>query len=82
MFGKISSFFGILFSLSIGGIIFLGATYVTENTKIHNELTFKADDGLGSDIQVFEDSDDLGHMIPAYIAEEIRKLPDVESVNT
>ena len=55
---------------------------MTENTKIHNELTFKADDGLGSDIQVFEDSDDLGHMIPAYIAEEIRKLPDVESVNT
>lgn len=82
MFGKISSFFGILFSLSIGGIIFLGATYVTENTKIHNELTFKADDGLGSDIQVFEDSDDLGDMIPGYMAEEIRKIPGVEAVNT
>ena len=82
MFGKISSFFGILFSLSIGGIIFLGATYVTENTKIHNELTFKADDGLGSDIQVFEDSDDLGDMIPGYMAEEIRKIPGVETVNT
>ena len=82
MFGKISSFFGILFSLSIGGIIFLGATYVTENTKIYNELTFKADDGLGSDIQVFEDSDDLGDMIPGYMAEEIRKIPGVEAVNT
>lgn len=82
MFGKISSFFGILFSLSIGGIIFLGATYVTENTKIHNELTFKADDGLGSDIQVFEVSDDLGDMIPGYMAEEIRKIPGVEAVNT
>lgn len=82
MFGKISSFFGILFSLSIGGIIFLGATYVTGNTKIHNELTFKADDGLGSDIQVFEDSDDLGDMIPGYMAEEIRKIPGVEAVNT
>ena len=82
MFGKISSFFGILFSLSIGGIIFLGATYVTENTKIHNELTFKADDGLGSDIQVFEDSDDLGDMLPGYMAEEIRKIPGVEAVNT
>ena len=82
MFGKISSFFGILFSLSIGGIIFLGATYVTENTKIHNELTFKADDGLGSDIQVFEDSDDLGDMLPEYMAEEIRKIPGVEAVNT
>lgn len=82
MFGKISSFFGILFSLSIGGLIFLGATYVTENTRIHNELTFKADDGLGSDIQVFEDSDNLGDMIPGYMAEEIRKIPGVEAVNT
>lgn len=82
MFGKISAFVGILFSLSIGGIIFLGATYVTENTKIHNELTFKADDGLGSDIQVFEDSDSLHDTIPTYMAEEIRKLPGVRSVNT
>lgn len=82
MFGKISSFLGILFSLSIGGLIFLGATYVTENTKIHNELIFKADDGLGSDIQVFEDSDHLGDMIPVDIAEKIRKIPGVETVNT
>ena len=52
MLSRKSTFFGILLSLSIGSIIFLGATYVTENTKTNNELTFKADDGLASDIQI------------------------------
>ena len=39
--------------------LFLGTAYLTENAKVNNELTFKADDGLGSDIQVYEDSDSL-----------------------
>ena len=52
MFARKGTFAGILLSLSIGSVIFLGAAYVTDNTRINNELTFAADDGLGSDIQV------------------------------
>lgn len=64
MFEKKSTFFGILLSLSIGSVIFLGTFYVTENTKINNELTFKADDGLGSDIQIYTQSDVPADVIP------------------
>lgn len=49
---------------------FLGATYVTENTKTNNELTFKADDGLASDIQIYEVSDQLTDMIPENMVKE------------
>ena len=59
MFSRKGTFIGILLSLSVGSVIFLGAAYVTENTRINNELTFAADDGLGSDIQVYEASDSL-----------------------
>ena len=54
MFSRKGTFIGILLSLSIGSVLFLGTAYVTENTRINNELTFAADDGLGSDIQVYE----------------------------
>ena len=50
MFSRKGTFVGILLSLSIRSEIFLGAAYVTENIRINNDLTFKADDGLGSDI--------------------------------
>ena len=40
------------------GHYFLGATYVTENTKIHNELTFKAEQwSLAQIFRSFENSD-------------------------
>lgn len=77
MFDRMGVFLGIIVSLSVGSIIFLGTTYVTENTKIHNELTFKADDGLGSDIQVYEDSYSLSDTIPKACVEEIRSLPEI-----
>ena len=48
--------------------------------KVNNELTFKADDGLGSDIQVYEDSDSLSSLIPKVCAEQMEKISGLESV--
>lgn len=67
-------------SLSVGSVLFLGTAYLTENAKINNELTFKADDGLGSDIQVYEDSDSLSGLIPKVCAEQMEKISGLESV--
>lgn len=81
MFSRKSTFLGILFSLSVGSMIFLGAAYVTENTKRNNELTFKADDGLGSDIQVYEESDDLADVIPAEAVKRMEKTAGVAGLH-
>lgn len=80
MFSRKGTFIGILLSLSIGSVIFLGATYVTENTRINNALTFAADDGLGSDIQVYEASDELSDIIPEQTVEQMKNMDDLESV--
>lgn len=77
MFSRKGMFVGILLSLSIGSVIFLGAFYVTENTEINNELTFKADDGLGSDIQVYIQSDRLTDGISGEAAGEMRGIPGI-----
>lgn len=77
MFSRKGAFLSMLLSLSIGSILFLGAFYVTENTQIHNELTYKADDGLGSDIQVYEQSDQLTDVIPETSAEQMRQVAGV-----
>lgn len=79
MFARKGTFAGILLSLSIGSVIFLGATYVIENTRINNKLTFAADDGLGSDIQVYETSDQLSDIIPEQTMEDIRKIKGIKS---
>lgn len=81
MFHKIGTFAGIVISLSIGGLIFLGTAYVTGNTKINNNLTFKADDGLGSDIQVFEDSDKLSEVIPEDTVTQLQNMKELKSVS-
>lgn len=81
MFARKSTFVGILLSLSIGSVIFLGASYVTENTKINNELTFKADDGLGSDIQVYEASDQPSDVIPEAAVQEMEQMDGLASVH-
>lgn len=80
MFSRKGAFIGILFSLSIGSVIFLGATYVTENTRINNDLAFAADDGLGSDMQVYETSDQLSDVIPEQAVEQIREIKGLRSV--
>ena len=83
MFARKGAFAGILFSLSVGSVIFLGAYFVAENTKINNELNLKADDGLGSDIQVYEASDELKDVIPREdlsALEEIRGIEELHPV--
>lgn len=81
MFERIGTFVGIVMSLSIGGVMFLGTAYVTENTKIHNELTFKADDGLGSDVQIYEDSDVLSDVIPEETIGALETIPGIAKIN-
>lgn len=81
MFSRKSIFFGILLSLSVGSIIFLSAAYVTENTQKNNELAFKADDGLGSDIQVYEEGDTLSDVIPTHAAEQMEGTDGVEGMH-
>ncbi len=80
MMERKGAFAGMLFSLSVGGVIFLGTAYLTENTRINNELTFKADDGLGSDLQIYEDSDNLSDVIPKETAEQLQSMEELESV--
>ncbi|WP_050640541.1 MULTISPECIES: FtsX-like permease family protein [Clostridia] len=81
MFARKGAFLGILLSLSVGGLLFLGAAYVSENTRINNELTFKADDGLGSDIQIYVDSDALETVIPERTVQELREIQGIKSMN-
>lgn len=81
MFSRKGAFLGILFSLSAGSLIFLGTTYITENTRIHNELSFKADDGLASDIQIYEESDELKDTIPATSVTQLEKIDALASVS-
>lgn len=80
MFRNPGTFLGIIISLSIGGIIFLGSTYVIENTKINNELSLKTDDGLTSDMQIFEQSDNLSDVIPKQTIAEIKTLPGIKEI--
>ena len=80
MFSRKGTFIGILLSLSVGSVIFLGAAYVTENTRINNELTFAADDGLGSDICVYEESDSLKDTIRRRTVEALKEIDGLESV--
>lgn len=77
MFARKGTFAGILLSLSVGSILFLGACYVTENTKTNYELTLRADDGLGSDIQVYEQSDRLSDVIPEETAAQMQEIPGI-----
>lgn len=81
IFEKKAGFVTIILSLSLGCILFLGTTYVVQNTRIHNELAFKADDGLGSDLQVYEDSHKLSDVIPEKTVGQLADLEGVEEVN-
>lgn len=81
MFARKGLLIGLLLSLSVGSVIFLGATYFTENTRVHNDLTFKADDGLGSDLTVSMQSDALSQVIPETVFEKISNLSGVATVH-
>lgn len=80
MFHKKGTFVGILISLSLGGLVFLAANYVIVNTERNNELTMKADDGLGSDMQIYMESAELSQVIPEETARQIRESGDFSEV--
>ncbi len=71
-------FIGILFSLSLGGIIFLCSSYSIQLTKNNNELTMKADDGLNSDYQITMQTTDFDVGIPK---DKISRLNNVEGIS-
>ncbi|NMS89408.1 ABC transporter permease [Clostridioides difficile] len=75
---KKGMFVGILFSLSLGGIIFLCSSYSIQLTKNNNELTMKADDGLNSDYQITMQTTDFDVGIPK---DKISILNEVEGVS-
>uniref|UniRef100_UPI0031B5D050 ABC transporter permease n=1 Tax=Clostridioides difficile TaxID=1496 RepID=UPI0031B5D050 len=75
---KKGMFIGILFSLSLGGIIFLCSSYSIQLTKNNNELTMKADDGLNSDYQITMQTTDFDVGIPK---DKISRLNNVEGIS-
>lgn len=81
MLEKKGTFAGIVLSLALGGLVFLGTNYVIVNTEKNNELTMKADDGLGSDMELYMEADQLSQVIPEQQAGEIRKLPYFNEVS-
>lgn len=81
VFERKGIFFAVILSLSLGGVLFLGTTYVVDNTKTHNELAFKADDGLGSDIRAWEDSHNLSEVIPEKAVKRLQKAEGIREIN-
>lgn len=77
MFGKLSTFAGIIISLSLGGVIFLSTTYVAQSTEKNNNHAFRTDEGLGADIKVYIDSDNGGYTISQSIFDSIKKIDGV-----
>ncbi len=71
---------GILLSLSIGGCIFLCTMYMTENLKVHAELSLKSDDGLGSEYRISLKSRSLKDTIPEGTADAVKNMPETSGV--
>lgn len=80
MFSNKKRVIGILLSLSLGGGIFLCATYMTENLKIHAEMSMKSDDGLGSAYRISIKSNVLSDTIPKKTVDEIQDMPELSQV--
>lgn len=80
MFANKKKVAGILLSLSVGGCIFLCTTYMTENLKVHAELSLKSDDGLGSQYRVSLKSNSLSDTIPESAADQIKNIPGTKQV--
>lgn len=80
MFSNKKKVIGILFSLSIGGCIFLCTTYMTENLKIHTEMSMKSDDGLGSEYRISIKSHKQSDIIPESVVGTIRKIQGLSEI--
>lgn len=77
MFGKLSTFAGIIISLSLGGVIFLGTAYTAESTKKNMNHTLKTDDQLDSDLLVYIDSDNGSYSIPENAVKQIKNIEGI-----
>ena len=55
-------------------------SFIIYNTKLNNELSLKTDDGLGSDLQIYEVSENLNDLIENDLIENISEIPGVEAV--
>lgn len=80
MFSNKKKVIGILLSLSIGGGIFLCTIYMTENLKIHAEMSMKSDDGLESEYRISLKSNELSDMIPESVIGTLKEIPELAEV--
>ncbi len=80
MFSDKRKVLGIMLSLSIGGCIYLCTTYMTENLKVHAQMAFKSDDGLGSEYRVSVRSDSMADTIPSTVIEEMKDIAELAEV--
>lgn len=86
MFSNKKKTLGILLSLSIGGCMFLCATYMAENLKIHAEMSMQSDDGLGYAYRIFVRSntatdavpDILSDRISQAVVDKVKRIPGLE----
>lgn len=81
MFDRKDVFLGIVISLSIGGILFLGTSFVVKNTELNNELTLKSDDGLHSDCQIYMDTAKFNEGIPPNILDKMQNVKGVQELH-
>lgn len=71
----------IILSVAIGGIVFLSGSFIIRNTQINNELSLKTDDGLGSDVQIYEQSENLKDVIGKEVVKDISEISGVKEVH-
>lgn len=81
MFQRRMAFIGIVLSLSIGGIILVLTDYVIAQTKINNELTLKADDGMNSDFQITIEDMVFEPGVPEAVLEKLKNTNGVTDVH-
>ncbi len=77
---KIRIFLGILFSLSIGGVLFCSADYIIQESKKENEMTMKADDGLNSDYSVYIETSSFDQGIQENIVDNLENINGISKV--
>ncbi len=80
MFSNKLKALGIVLSLSLGGCLFFCSSYLTENLKIHADMTLRSDDGLNSEYAVTLKSNDLMDSISSSVVDELRSAPELASV--
>ncbi len=74
-------FVGILISLSLGGIIFLGSAYGVEEAKQQNNLVMKADDGLNSDYMIRMETSNFNEGITEKNIKELEEIEGIKAVS-